>query len=81
MVTVHPVDQFVRYAQEKDLDLIVIGSRGKGGLADVTMGSTSRRVLRRCSKPLLDVRLPEDENRSIKVLPIPILKLFWSLAI
>ena len=63
MLTVHPADQIVRYADEKDLDLIVIGSRGKGGLADVTMGSTSRRVLRRCSKPVLDVRLPEDENR------------------
>lgn len=81
MVTVHPVDQIVRYAEEKDLDLIVTGSRGKRGLADVTMGSTSRRVLRRCPKPVLDVRLPEDENRSIKVLPIPILKLFWSLAV
>ena len=60
--TGHPVDHIVRLAQEMDIDLIVMGSRGKGGLADVTMGSTSRRVLRRCPKPVLVVRLPEDGN-------------------
>jgi nucleotide-binding universal stress UspA family protein len=61
--TGHPVDQIVRLAKEMDVDIIVMGSRGKGGLADVTMGSTSRRVLRRCSKPVLVVQLPEDGNR------------------
>ena len=59
VLTGHPVDQIIRYAEEKDMDLVVIGSRGKGGLADVTMGTTSRRVLRRCKVPLLVVRLPE----------------------
>jgi len=63
VVTGHPVDQIIRHAEGKDVDLIVIGSRGRGGLADVTMGTTSRRVLRRCSKPVLVVRLPEGENR------------------
>ena len=63
VVTGHPVDQIIRQAQEKDVDLIVIGSRGKGGLADVTMGTTSRRVLRRSKVPVLVVRLPEDGNK------------------
>jgi nucleotide-binding universal stress UspA family protein len=63
VVTGHPVDQIIRYAEEKNMDLIVIGSHGKGSLADVTMGTTSRRVLRRCSKPVLVVRLPEGENK------------------
>ena len=63
VVTGHPVDQIVHHAEEMDTDLIIMGSRGRGGLADATMGSTSRRVLRRCSKPTLIVRLPEDENR------------------
>ena len=62
VVTGHPVDKIIQYAEEKDVDIIVIGSRGKGGLADVTMGTTSRRVLRRCSKPVLVVRLPEDQD-------------------
>ena len=62
VVTGHPVDQIVRYTAELDVDLVIMGSRGKGGLADVTMGSTSRRVLRRCTKPVLVVRMP-DGNR------------------
>ena len=57
-----PVDEIIRYAEEVDADLIVLGSHGQGMLADVTMGSTSRRVLRRCSRPVLVVRLPENNN-------------------
>ena len=60
--TGHPVDQIILYSEEIDADLIIMGSRGQGMLADVTMGSTSRRVLRRCSRPVLVVRLPEDGN-------------------
>ena len=56
-----PVDMIIRHAEKIDADLIVMGSRGQGMLADVTMGSTSRRVLRRCSRPVLVIRLPEDE--------------------
>ena len=61
--TGHPVDQIVRLARQLDVDVIVMGSRGKGGLADVTMGSTSRRVLRRCKKPVLIVALPEGKDK------------------
>jgi nucleotide-binding universal stress UspA family protein len=61
VVTGHPVDQIVHQAAEMDADLIVIGSHGRGGLADVTMGSTSRRVLRRCAMPVLVVRLQENK--------------------
>jgi len=61
--TGHPVDQIVRRAEEMEADIIVMGSRGHGMLADVTMGSTSRRVLRRCKKPVLIVRLPEEIGR------------------
>lgn len=61
VVTGHPVDQIVHQAEKLDADLIVIGSHGRGGLADVTMGSTSRRVLRRCAMPVLVVRLQEDK--------------------
>jgi nucleotide-binding universal stress UspA family protein len=62
VVSGHPVDQIVRYTAELDVDLVIMGSQGKGGLADVTMGSTSRRVLRRCKKPVLVVRMPENND-------------------
>jgi nucleotide-binding universal stress UspA family protein len=60
--TGHPVDRIVYHAKAIDADLVVMGSRGRGGLADVTLGSTSRRVLRRCRKPVLVVRLPEGND-------------------
>ena len=59
VVTGHPVDQICRHAKEIDADVIVMGSRGKGGLADVTLGSTSRRVLKRGTTPVMVVRLPK----------------------
>jgi nucleotide-binding universal stress UspA family protein len=60
--TGHQVDQIIRHSEKMDADIIVMGSRGHGMLADVTMGSTSRRVLRRCSRPVLVVRLPANND-------------------
>ncbi len=44
----------------KDFDIIVMGSHGLGVLADALMGGKAHRVVRRCKKPILIVRLPED---------------------
>ncbi|MCP4371063.1 MAG: universal stress protein [Deltaproteobacteria bacterium] len=54
----NPVEQILKQAEEKKCDLIVMGTHGQGTLADVMMGSTARRVLRRSKKPVLVVRLP-----------------------
>jgi nucleotide-binding universal stress UspA family protein len=57
--TGHPVDRIVATADKIGADLIVMGSHGQGVLEQVMIGSTSRRVLRRCKKPVLVVRLPD----------------------
>ena len=56
----NPVEQILKQADEKNCDLIVMGTHGQGTLADAMMGSTARRVLRRSTKPVLVVRLPEE---------------------
>jgi nucleotide-binding universal stress UspA family protein len=56
--TGHPVDRIIELGDAGDFDVIVMGCRGLGVLGDVMLGSTSRRVLRRCGKPVLVVRLP-----------------------
>ena len=56
----NPVEEILREAEERDFDMVVMGTHGHGTLADTMMGSTARRVLRRCSKPVLVVRLPEE---------------------
>ena len=58
----NPVEQILKQADEKNCDLIVMGTHGQGTLADVMMGSTARRVLRRSKKPVLVVRLPEEKS-------------------
>lgn len=57
-----PVDVIVKTAEERDCDLIVIGSYGHGGLAGAIMGSTAQRVLRRSKRPVLVVHLPEGDR-------------------
>jgi nucleotide-binding universal stress UspA family protein len=57
--TGNPVAQILTTAEEKHCDLIVMGTRGRGMLADTMMGSTTSRVLRRSKVPVLSVRLPE----------------------
>ena len=55
----NPVEQILAQVNEKDFDLIVLGTHGQGAFADAMLGSTARRVRRRCPKPVLVVRLPE----------------------
>ena len=57
--TGHPVDQIIHYAKKENCDMVVIGSHGQGIFSEAVLGSTSRRVLRQCTKPVLVVRLPE----------------------
>jgi nucleotide-binding universal stress UspA family protein len=57
--TGHPVDQIIHYAEKEDCDMVIIGSHGHGIFSEAVLGSTSRRVLRQCRKPVLVIRLPE----------------------
>jgi len=56
----NPVEEILRYSEENNCDIIVMGSRGQGSLVDAMIGSTSLRVLRRSKKPVLLVRLEEE---------------------
>ena len=56
----HPVDKILEEAEASHCDLVVMGTHGHGILGNAAMGSVSRRVLRRCKKPVLAVRLLED---------------------
>ncbi len=55
----NPVDEILALAEAVDADLIVMGAHGLGIMAGAVIGSTSRRVLRRCERPVLVIRLPE----------------------
>ena len=55
----NPVDKILRVAEDRNCDVIVMGSHGHGVIEEALIGSTARRVLRRATKPVLVVRLPD----------------------
>ena len=60
-----PSDQIVRYAAARDIDLIVMGTHGRSGVAHMVMGSVAEKVVRAAPCPVLTVRHPQ----SIAVAP------------
>lgn len=49
------------FAKEANVDLIVIGTHGRGAMAHLLMGSVAERVVRTAPCPVLTVRHPEHE--------------------
>jgi universal stress protein A len=56
-----PVEEIVDYAREKDIDLIVLGTHGRGWLTHVLLGSVAEKVVRKAPCPVLTVRLAAPE--------------------
>jgi universal stress protein A len=56
-----PFLEIVRYAKETAIDLIVLGTHGRTGLAHVLLGSTAEKVVRKSPCPVLTVR-PEGHD-------------------
>ena len=50
------VDEIVAYADNLDVDLIVVGSRGHGAFARALLGSVSRGVLSESRRPVAVIR-------------------------
>ena len=53
-----PADAVVRYAGEHRADLIVMGTRGRGAVEQMLLGSVAAAVVRRAPCPVLTVRDP-----------------------
>ncbi len=56
-----PSEEVITAAKAEDSDLLVVGTRGKTGLAHILLGSTAERVIRGAPCPVLTVR-PEPED-------------------
>ena len=52
----HPPRQIVDVARERGIDLIVMGTHGRTGLAHIVMGSVAERVVRLAPCPVLTLR-------------------------
>ncbi|MCU1386277.1 MAG: hypothetical protein JWL71_4974 [Acidobacteria bacterium] len=56
-----PANTITAYANKTGIDLIVMGTHGRTGLAHVLMGSVAEQVVRTAPCPVLTVRHPEHE--------------------
>jgi nucleotide-binding universal stress UspA family protein len=56
-----PASAIVDYARQAGIDLIVMGTHGRGAVAHLLMGSVAERVVRNAPCPVLTVRHPERE--------------------
>jgi len=61
MTSSSPAYAIVDYARDHAVDLIVMGTHGRGALAHIVMGSVAERVVRLATCPVLTVRHPEHE--------------------
>jgi nucleotide-binding universal stress UspA family protein len=56
-----PAAEIMRYAEENEIDLIVMGTHGRTGIAKALMGSVAEKVVRRSSCPVMTVRRNEHD--------------------
>ena len=52
----HPFVEIIRYAKAHDVDLIVLGTHGRGAIEHMLLGSVAEKVVRKAPCPVLTVR-------------------------
>ena len=58
----NPVQKILETAEEKECDMIVMGSHGHGNLLDAMLGVTANRIIRRSTIPVMVVRIEKDKE-------------------
>lgn len=51
-----PFAEVIAYARATEIDLIVMGTHGRGALSHMLLGSTTEKVVRKASCPVLTIR-------------------------
>jgi nucleotide-binding universal stress UspA family protein len=67
-----PSEEVITAARAEDSDLIVVGTRGKTGLAHVLLGSTAERVIRGAPCPVMTVRREPADTEDDGILSRPV---------
>lgn len=57
-----PHEELTKFAEDKKIDLIVLGTHGRKGIDRIIFGSTAEQVVRNALCPVLSVRIPEHQK-------------------
>ena len=55
----NPVEEILKVSDEHAVDLVVMGTHGRTGLAHMLVGSVAERVVRTSKVPVLTIRHPD----------------------
>lgn len=73
MCTGAPAEEIVRCAAEREVDLIVMGTHGRGGVSHLLLGSVAEKVIRTAPCPVLIIRQPmAPDAATVQVEPMTI---------
>ena len=67
VATGYPAEEILRYAGEKEVDLIVMTTHGRSGIGRWAFGSVAQKVLHGGSSPILLVRPPSSPSITPKI--------------
>ncbi len=57
----NPAEEILAEAEKPEYDMVVMGTQGYGLLTGAIIGNTARRVVRRCTKPVTVIRMPQKQ--------------------
>ena len=57
-----PSREIIRYAEDNDCDVVVMGTHGRGGIDRLLLGSVAEKVVRGSAVPVLTVRVSEGDE-------------------